>query len=105
MMKTDLRYWMTAVVVASCAGLVLAAAPPERISFQGVLRDSAGAPVTGSQTMIFRLYDSDGAPSCSTGTLLISDDQGSQMVSGGLFKVALGGGRSNPVVARGSGAA
>ena len=35
----------------------LLAAPPERMNYQGVLRDAADKPLTGSYTMAFRFYD------------------------------------------------
>ncbi len=95
-MKTTMRTirWSLAfgaVVLLSCTNLLVAASPPERINFQGVLRDNAGAPVDGSQAMTFRLYDTDGG--CpGLGILLLTNDHASVSVSGGLFNVALGDG-------------
>ena len=48
----------------------LAASPPQRINFQGVLRDSAGGPAEGDFPMVFRFYDSVGTEvpcDCCTG--------------------------------------
>ena len=65
--------------------------PPDRINYQGVLRNSAGAPLDGLITMTFRFYDA-----ASGGTLLWEEIYDSVVyppqvtVSGGLFTAALG---------------
>lgn len=83
------------ILLLGPAGLNMAASPPERINFQGVLRDAAGAAVDGAQAMTFRLYDtSAGCP--GSGMLLLTDDHNSVSVSGGLFNVALGDGTVTP---------
>lgn len=43
-----------------------AASPPERINYQGVLRDAAGNPADGSYPMVFRFYGN-GAGACDCG--------------------------------------
>jgi hypothetical protein len=65
--------------------------PPDRINYQGVLRDSAGAPMDGLITMTFRFYDA-----ASGGTILWEEIYDPVVyppqvtVSGGLFTAALG---------------
>jgi hypothetical protein len=65
--------------------------PPDRINYQGVLRNSAGAPLDGPITMTFRFYDA-----ASGGNLLWEEIYDSVVyppqvtVSGGLFTAALG---------------
>jgi len=92
-----------AIAVCAGAGFCAAAEPPERVNFQGVLRDNTGAPVTASETMSFLLYDTNACP--GGGTLLLTDDQGSVTITGGLFNVALGGGALTPGTATGIGEA
>ena len=74
----------------------LAATPPTLLNYQGVLRDSQDKPRTGSFDMTFRFYDADGGPSCSGGTLLLTDMHAAVGVNGGLFNVQLGGGSITP---------
>ena len=60
-MFTLITRWLTvAVGLVICFGVIQAATPPERLNYQGVLRDSAGAPLGGARAMTLRLYDSDG---------------------------------------------
>ena len=65
--------------------------PPGRINYQGVLRDAAGNPLNGLQTMTFRFYDA-----ATAGNLLWEEICDPTVyppqvtVSGGLFTVALG---------------
>ncbi len=50
--------WTTAVLLlASLCGVALAATPPDRIHYQGVLRDAADVPLDGSHDMVFRFFD------------------------------------------------
>ena len=98
-MKTNMRMSslvaLGTVLLVGWVGLSMAASPPERINFQGVLRDNAGAPVVGTQAMTFRLYDTEvGCP--GVGTLLLTDNHALVGVSGGLFNVALGSGTAPP---------
>ncbi|MEW5806522.1 MAG: hypothetical protein AB1756_04110 [Acidobacteriota bacterium] len=71
--------------------LLFAASPPERINYQGVLRDSSDKPISGNVSMRFRFYDDP-----LGGTLLWEEvyDPSSFppeiSVSDGLFTVALG---------------
>jgi len=59
-------------------------AVPSKISFQGVLKDSAGNPITGSRTVVFTIYGSPtGADSSWSETQTIS-------VEAGLYNVKLG---------------
>ena len=64
--------------------LLCAATPPGLINYQGVLRDNAGMPLSGTYSMVFRLYDGP-----TVGTLKVTDSQ-SVVVTGGLFNVLLG---------------
>ena len=84
---------LTAVLTALLAtSVVTAATPPDRIHYQGVLRDSADNPLDGTHDMVFRFFDADVAGNESLvdthdalGGLAIA-------VSGGLFGVDLGAG-------------
>jgi len=73
--------------------LPAAATPPALVNYQGVLRDAAGAPQTGSFDMVFRFYDQS-----SGGTLLLTDTHdtgapsGQVVVTNGLFTAQLGAG-------------
>lgn len=95
-----MRFYVAAITL----GLVLlitpgalAANPPETINYQGVLRDSAGVPLSGGYRMLFRFYDSETA-----GSLLLTDahdGSGSSTlvtVTQGLFNVWLGSGTLTP---------
>lgn len=66
---------------------VPAADPPDRMNYQGVLRNAANEPIDGSVAMTFRLFD---AP--SGGSEVLVDAHPSVTVSGGLFNVEIGGG-------------
>jgi len=88
------RLWIT----LTCIGLtsaVWAAAPPEYINYQGVLRDALNNPLDGDHDMVFRLYDAQ-----TLGNLLLTDSHTSTdpppvepvNVTGGLFNAHLGEG-------------
>ena len=64
--RTNNILWSIGVVlVLGWCGMSLAASPPERINFQGVLRDASGAPVAdGTYDMVFRFYNRPGACDC-----------------------------------------
>ena len=71
------------LVTAALAGAEI----PKRINYQGKLTDSVtGAPLAGSHSMIFRLYDDP-----STGSLLWSESQTVSSDSAGIFSAILGG--------------
>jgi hypothetical protein len=80
------------VSLAALCGIVHADLPPDRMNYQGVLRDSAGVPLDGSYDMVFSFYDAE-----TGGTLLYRDahvegDAGQITVSDGLFVARLGTG-------------
>ena len=82
------------VVLAFQSGM--AATPPELVSYQGVLRSAAGAPLDGSYDMVFRFTD---AP--AGGVLLLTDfhtGPDAIVVTGGLFTALLGDGTLSPGV-------
>jgi hypothetical protein len=59
--------WGIGAVLLLCwAGMSLAASPPERINFQGVLRDASGAPANGTFPMEYRFFGN-GAGACDCG--------------------------------------
>src|SRR5262245_28041606 len=69
-----------------------AATPPSLLNYQGVLRDSSNAPLSGSRDMVFSFFDTQGATNAilldahtAAGGLAVT-------VTGGLFSVQLGGG-------------
>lgn len=57
-----------AAVLAS--GLALAAVPPALLNYEGVLRDSAGSPLTGTHDMVFRFWSSS---SCARSARHVAD--------------------------------
>ncbi|UCF81158.1 MAG: hypothetical protein JSV08_01685 [Acidobacteriota bacterium] len=84
-----------AVCIAMLAAATLAfaqAAPPDLVNFQGVLRDSADAPLDGAYDMVFRFFDD---PAAGEEILVDSHEaagSGAVTVTGGLFNVSLGSG-------------
>jgi len=73
-------------------GLAFAASPPLLMNYQGVLRDPAGNPISGSRDMVFALYDA-----AAGGNELFVDEHltagsGAVAVSNGVFSTAIGGG-------------
>ncbi len=53
----DKSVWvLCAILLFSWAGPSLAASPPERVNFQGVLRDNSGNPLDGDHDMVFRFF-------------------------------------------------
>jgi len=58
---------------------------PKLVNYQGYLTDSVGAPITGTRSMVFGLYNA-----ASAGTLLWSETQASVVVSNGIYQVNLG---------------
>src|SRR5262245_57556570 len=100
MTPTPHRFY-PAVLLAALGLLTAAAAatPPALLNYQGVLRDIADNPLTGSYDMTFRLFDA----SAAGNEILIDvhDTANSNAVSvdNGLFNVAIGGG----IVSDGSG--
>ena len=92
-----MRAWHTLAISAIAAGIlasgsVFAAQGPGQINYQGVLRDAAGKPRTGSFDMAFKFFDASTA-----GNELLDDrheaaGSGAVTVTGGVFNAALGGG-------------
>ncbi|MCP3982717.1 MAG: hypothetical protein GY716_25785 [bacterium] len=85
------------LLVLGAALSATAAEPPGLVNYQGVLRDASGLPIDGSRDMVFRFYDADGGPTCSVGTLLLTDAHeaagaGTVVLGGGQFSVLLGSG-------------
>lgn len=85
---------MRRIVIASTAflfaSLLTAATPPPLINYEGVLRNSANAPLTGNFDMVFRFLDP------GSNEVLVDRHTaslgGQVSVSGGLFNVPLGSG-------------
>lgn len=73
-----------------CGPTADAASPPALVNYQGVLRGSSGAPLTGSYDMTFTFY-SDGS---GGDQILVDNHTGATQVgvAGGLFTTALGSG-------------
>jgi hypothetical protein len=76
-----------ALIALAVTSLVSAADPPERMNYQGVLRNSADVPLDGSFPMAFRFFDA-----LTAGNEILVDAHGAVTVSGGLFNVQLGSG-------------
>ena len=81
------------LAVALIVGLpALAASPPDRMNYQGVLRNSAGVPLNGSYDVVFRLFDSAVAGNEITVDTHTTGTGGQVQATGGLFNVAIGSG-------------
>ena len=85
-----------AVMLAALGALqtIAQTLPPERMNYQGVLRDQNGNPLTGAYDMVFRLMDAGAG-----GNEIWVDEHktaysNAVIVTGGLFEVALGTGYS-----------
>lgn len=93
---------LRSILLVSSFGIAaaLAAAPPALVNYQGVLRGSNDAPLTGSYDITFTFFDA-----LTAGAEIMIDahraaESNAVSVSGGLFNTQLGGG----VVTDGSGA-
>jgi hypothetical protein len=79
------RLMLLVAVTVVCAFCAATAAPPETMSYQGVLNDGAGVPVAdGTYSLTFKIYDQ-----ATGGTALWTETQ-SVLVEGGIFNVILG---------------
>lgn len=78
------------VMSALFAASAFAAPPPRNISYQGELSTAAGAPVTGSQSIQFSLYD------VGSGGAALWTETESVALAGGRFQVELGDGTAIP---------
>lgn len=84
--------WLLPALMLAAPGTLGAVEPPALLNYQAVLRDAAGAPLTGSFDMTFRFFDSE------TGGNEILIDRHMVLtgkpvtVAGGLLSVALGDG-------------
>ncbi|MBN2058087.1 MAG: hypothetical protein JW782_04780 [Candidatus Saganbacteria bacterium] len=76
---STLCFLLSTILVASSLASV-----PGQISYQGILKDSAGSPLTGSYSMTFTLYDA-----ASGGTSVWTETQ-SVSVEAGLYNIQLG---------------
>ncbi len=69
-----------------------AVAVPDRLSYQGVLRDAGGAALNGSHDMVFRFFDAATAGSEILVDRHESSGTGAVLVTNGLFHVEMGSG-------------
>jgi hypothetical protein len=94
-MKHTERPILLALVLTLLCGVAAGSTEPSPfINYEGVLRDSAGNPLTGDYDMELVLYDAE-----TGGNVLLTDSHtGTQSVgvSSGLFNTALGGGTLTP---------
>jgi hypothetical protein len=99
-MDSGRRGHVLLALILLAGGAVLAATPPDRVRYQGVLRDASNNPQDGSFDMVFRFFDAE----VGGGEILVDShtaaDGAAVTVTGGLFDVQLGGG----AVSDGSGA-
>ena len=85
---------LASLLFLSAASALPAAAPPELVNYQGVLRSAAGSPLDGTYDMVFRFT---AVP--TGGTLLLTDyhtGPDAVVVQNGLFTALLGGGTLAP---------
>src|SRR5262245_58091416 len=72
-----------------CSALIVAAtslhAAPEVISYQARLTDSHGAPLAGTHTMYFSIYQGGDAATAGTGTLQFSESSSVALTDGIAF--------------------
>jgi hypothetical protein len=81
---------MVVVLLATLLPLVVFAAVPQRINYQGYLTDSAGNPVNGSVSVVFSIYGA------ATGGTAIWTETQTVVVNNGSFNVQLGSVNSLP---------
>jgi hypothetical protein len=79
-----LAFVITVIMLVLVASLC-AAEIPKLINYQGMLTDDVGNPLSGSYTLIFRIYDD-----TTDGNLEWSETQSGVQVTQGLFNVVLG---------------
>jgi hypothetical protein len=79
--------WLMLALAGALLGLAerAAAAPPQRLAFQGQLTDDAGAPLDGDVAVTFRLF------TVETGGTPLWEETLTVTVDEGLFSVQLGG--------------
>ena len=80
-----------AVSVFICAMTALAA-PPQTMNYQGLLKTSAGLPITGTRTLIINIYNV-----ATGGTALWTETHTNVTVTKGQFSLLLGQGSPTPV--------
>jgi hypothetical protein len=76
---------MTLLTIGAVVGTA-SATPPQMITYQGILTDNAGSPLSGSHNLIFKIY----RDSTSTTPILWTETHSSVPVTNGLFNVILG---------------
>jgi len=88
--QTILRSMVCLALGMSAPAALRASVPPDRISYQGLLRDSGGNPLTGDFDVVFRFYSA----SAGGDEILVDSHTGAAdiTVSDGLFDTHLGGG-------------
>jgi len=77
---------LSAFVLAAllCTPLTAFASPPGTMNYQGVLRDSAGAPITVATPVVFSIWDAD------TGGAMLWSESTTVTPTAGVFEVVLG---------------
>lgn len=88
------RLVVLAALLALCiVAVVPAVSAPQMITYQGVLTDNLGNPLSGSHNLIFKIY----RDSLSTTPILWSETHTGVSVTNGLFNVILGRSTSIPL--------
>ena len=82
---------LSLLALLASAGLALAV--PQQIDYQGKLTDSAGTPINGATSMVFRIWNH-----VSAGSVVWAETQAVVNVESGLFHVNLGGNVDDSVV-------
>lgn len=78
-----IRYYVFAALVAAAIASSIHAQVPRQISYQGLIANASGDPLTGSHDLAIKLYDADGS-------MLYTENFIGIMVDGGVFSVMLG---------------
>lgn len=84
------RCRLSVLLLALLASAGLATAVPQQIDYQGKLTDSAGTPLDGAYSMVFRIWNH-----VSAGSVVWAETQAVVNVESGLFHVNLG--EENPI--------
>lgn len=90
-MRTRIERSILAIAGLLVVALAAGAEPPADISYQGQLLDADGNPLGGPVNLQIRIYESF-APSPGEVALFVEDHAGTEITTGGVFSITIGGG-------------